>query len=142
MNKLLFITLLIVSNFSSLAQINSSINKDSLERVIKYLPAKSFINILSEKEKYDGKCVRITGYLSWKGNWDCYLFYLKEFAEIPSYDNAIYFSLPRSYDLTEQIRIKNNNYVSIVGVIRFNKYGSLENFLATFVEVFSIGPVL
>lgn len=142
MNKLALITLIIFSFSSSLAQKNKYRNLDSLERVIKHLPEKSFINILSEKEKYNGKCVRITGYLSWRGRLECYLFYLKEFADIPSYDNSIFFDLPGDPLLIEQLRIKNNNYVSIVGIIRFDMNGPLGNYLASFEEIFSIGPVL
>nr|HPI55197.1 hypothetical protein [Chitinophagaceae bacterium] len=142
MNKLIILTLLIISTLSSLSQTYTTKSKDSLNRVIKHLPEKSFINILSEKEKYNGKCVRVTGYLSWNGRLECYLFYLKEFAEISSYDNSIYFDLPGDFELIEQLRIKNNNYVSIVGVIRFDKNGPLGICLASFDEIFSIGPVL
>ena len=114
---------------------------DSVLRKILYLPKLSIMSVLSEKEKYDGKWVKISGYLKITENFFGGLYFSKEFADIFSYDNAIYFEMPYTHTLVEDLRRKNNNYVTIIGIINFKRHGIEGEFIAEFDQIHSVGPV-
>ncbi|HPI54311.1 MAG TPA: hypothetical protein PLU10_06425 [Chitinophagaceae bacterium] len=114
---------------------------DSVLRKIQYMPKLSIMSVLSEKEKYDGKWVKISGYLKITKNFFGGLYFSKEFADIFSYDNAIYFEMPYTHTLVEDLRRKNNNYVTIIGIINFKRHGIEGEFIAEFDQIHSVGPV-